>query len=168
MNKILEKGDFIFTRDKTLISKFISFFTGGKSHVMVYDKDGLILESSWYGVVITGLKRYLNASTECTVVKLPSHIDRDQFMHELYKRIGDNYDYGLLFGQLLARLFSFLKLARYDAHTRWLCYEIIGQGLEACGEKFDCPIIELDPQRLMDFYSNEHNTWILDSQETQT
>ena len=160
----LSIGDFIFTADTSYLSRFNRWVSGNAySHVVVYIGDGLIVESSWSGVVITGLKRYLNDSTHCTAVRLPEHIDKDKFIKELYKKIGDSYDYRLLFGHLISRICKLIGswVSKYDSPTKWLCYEVIGKSLEDSGEDFDIPVAELDPQKLFDFYKKEDNTWTL-------
>jgi len=164
-DKILKPGDLIFTRDNSYISRIIRSVTGGEvSHVMVYIGNGLILESSWSGVVITGLKRYTNSkSTTCIVVRPPEYIDRDKFLDSIFSRCGDEYDYKLLFGHLLARIFKFMasSVSRFDSPSKWLCYEIIGKALEDNGEVFDSDVIKFDPQLLMEKYRKEDNSWTL-------
>lgn len=160
----LEEGDLIFTSDNSYISRFIRWWGGiDHSHVMVYIGDGLILESSWSGVVITGIKRYMNADTKCVAMKLPKHIDRQVFVKELYSRIGDQYDYKLLFGQFIGRSFHFCKslVSKYDSPTKWLCYEVIGKSLEDAGELFDTEVSELTPQLLFNYYLEGDNIWTL-------
>lgn len=160
----LEEGDLIFTSDTSYISRFIRWWGGiNHSHVMVYAGDGLILESSWSGVVITGLKRYLNPNTKCVALKLPAHINREDFVRELYSRIGDQYDYGLLFGHFMGKAFNRFKsaISKHDSPTKWLCYEVIGKSLEDSGELFDTEVSELTPQLLFDYYLDGDNTWTL-------
>ncbi len=160
----LEEGDLIFTADNSYISRFIRWWGGiDHSHVMVYAGDGLILESSWSGVVITGLKRYLNANTKCVAIKLPPHINRQEFMKGLYSRIGDQYDYGLLFGHFMGKAFNRFKsaISKHDSPTKWLCYEVIGKSLEDAGELFDTEVSELTPQLLFNYYLEGDNTWTL-------
>lgn len=152
LNK-LSPGDIIFTRDTSLISKAIRKVKGGDySHCVVYLGDGLILESGWTGVVITGLKRYLNKRTVCTAAKLPNFIDRDSFILRLKEFLGDNYDWKLFFGLAFSTIFRFIKLKPdgFDTPARWLCYEVIGRALADKGLAFHVPVRELDPQKLMD------------------
>lgn len=154
----LEPGDIIFTRDTSLISQAIRKVKGGNySHCVVYLGDGLILESGWVGVVITGLKRYMNSSTVCTAAKLPSFINREAFISELKLTLGDNYDWKLFIGHALSTMFRFLKLKLdgFDTPSRWLCYEVIGRTLADKGLAFHVPVRDLNPQTLLDRLSLE-------------
>lgn len=149
----LDPLDIIFTYDDSLISKSIRYVTKEEySHcLMVYDKE-LILESGWMGVVISGLKRYMNSSTIRTVVRLPlSSKEAESLRNKLIPYIGDNYDYKLFFGHLFRTLFGFLKLdlGAYDSKSRWLCYEVIAKALNEMGYEFKTPIRELTPQKLL-------------------
>lgn len=161
----LEMGDMIFTKTEAMISKTIRWFTGGdKSHVIVYVGKGLVLESSWSGVVITSLRSYTeDSSTVCTAVKLPAHINRQEFIDKLYEHIGEAYDFKLFFGHILQRLFGHFEsiISRYNVHSQWLCYEIIGSALEDVGELFPEPVIELNPDKLFQYLDDGKNSWQL-------
>ena len=167
----LEVGDPIFTSDEYITSKAIRWFNGGdKSHVVVYVGKGLILESSWSGVVLTSLKSYTeNPKVRCTAVKLPSHIDRQEFIDKLYEHIGEAYDFKLFFGHILQRMFGQFEsiISRYDVPSQWLCYEIIGNALESCGELFPEPVIELNPDKLFDYLYDGKNAWQLSPKKKQ-
>lgn len=147
-------GDLVFTRSNSLISKAIRTITGGQySHVAVYFKDNLILESDWGGVALTSLKKY----PDHKIVSISNgKVDRYLFMNTLFTKIGDGYDYSLLFGNLLYRLLGHAKwtLGIADSPNKWMCSEVVAKSLVEAGEKFDVEINSIDPEYLRSFYES--------------
>jgi len=153
-NKHPYMGDLVFTRSNSIISRAIRYFTNGQySHVAVLFKENLIIESDWSGVVLSSLKKY----PDHKIVSISGgKADRYLFINSLLSKVGDGYDYSLLFGNLLYRVLGRANwvLGLTDTPNKWICSEIIAQSLADAGEEFKDPIKGIDPTVLQNFYES--------------
>jgi len=153
-----EPGDIFFSRSRTFTSWLIRKITKCNfSHTFVKVNERTVLESDVGGVLIRPVSRYLDDdATSIELVKLPEHIDADIFIDALNQKVGSFYDYGILAGGILSKIF---KISRWRENilngvSRYTCSEFIAEGLKAAGAEFKINTSQITPKDLYYYLKN--------------
>lgn len=161
----LKMGSVLFVREHTLLSWLIRKVLRFEfSHVAVYVGMGKILESDIGGVQINPISRYVdNSSVYVEVLDPPlNESQRAQMITFMLARFHDDYDYSLLFGNLLSRIAhrTRVKVGLFNKADAWICSELVAAGLKEVGMSFDLPISQVTPKDLYAKLSKEikHDT----------
>lgn len=116
--------------------------------------DGKIAQSTLGGVQITDYEKLLDANPEREFIHLKKPKEfRDKFLAELKAYVGDDYDYLLLFGNVLYRVFGeavfFLRIT--DRYRAWTCVEYVATCMRKAGEKFDVDLNMMPPDYFLKY-----------------
>lgn len=132
-------GDLIFIEGTGPVSMLISWVSGSKrTHVGVYFGHNLILEACAEGVVLSSLtKKYAEVPWESVSLD-HLRVDRKKFLKGVLQEVGSGYDYLLLLGNFMSRMWERLKRLLYlsDIEHRWFCSELVVNKLMECGVVF--------------------------------
>ena len=147
-----EPGDIFFSRSRTCISWLIRKATKfHSSHTFVKVNERTVIESDVGGIKIHPAKKYLDdcvCGIEC--VQLPKGIDRRLFIDKLSEKTGSYYDYGILLGSLISKVF---KITRWrdnilNGVSRYTCSEYVAECLKLSGMEFSMPTSQITPKDL--------------------
>lgn len=147
-----EPGDLIFSRCSWISSYLVRWVTKFKySHISVKINDRTIIDASLGGVHIRSIEPYFTKyNTVMEIVPLPSFVSRRKFIESLNNKIGAYYDYALLLGAILSRIF---KISRYNemflhGASRYTCSEFVAESLAEAGMSFKFPPSQITPKDL--------------------
>lgn len=145
-------GDIFFSRNYGPISWLIRKFTGFKySHVFVKLSSNQVIESDTKGIKISNAKIYLNSiSTVLEKISLPDSVDSVAFINYLTSKVGKKYDYGLLLGHLLSKIFKITRWGEniLNAANRYTCSEYVSEALSQAGMIFKFKPSQITPKEL--------------------
>ncbi len=162
-HEVFEKalpGDLFFSRSKTFVSWLIRKITKfHSSHVFVKVNGRTVIESDIGGVNIHPAKKYLDDyTTEFECVSLPNSVCRKKFIENLSEKIGCFYDYGILLGGVISRVFRINRWRDmiFNAASRYTCSEYVAEALSNSGMDFTLPTSQITPKDL--YYSLKRKT----------
>ena len=151
----MKPGDIILTRNKHIPSKLIRAIGECEwSHVAVYVGFGKFIEATVGGVQISGLDKFEKEGCEYVWLDICRPIwYRKRMLDHLMTKLNESYDYSLLLGNALYRLFGdlrfFLRIA--DMPSSWTCVEFVADSMREAGELFSEDINMMPPDTFLDY-----------------
>jgi uncharacterized protein YycO len=123
--------DIILTYNKSWISSLIRWAVGSKyTHVAIAINETIIAESWWNGVRFTKLDTKKNKFTRLRCPELTEH-QKTNIIAFIYDKIDFEYDYKLLIGIGLNRIFGFKT--KWDDPKKYICVELIIEAYRSVG-----------------------------------
>ena len=151
----MRKGDILFVRGNSCISKIINYVDGPYSHVALALSDDTILEAQRF----TESRIVKNYHVDYDVYRLKlTDEQRDMLVECALRLIGRDYDYTQVFGTLFNRLF---RIARKNNRNKFICSELIVEMLYSIGYIDECSresLIHSTPNELYKYIHSAHNT----------
>lgn len=149
----MRKGDILFVRGKSLISKVINSVDGPYSHVALALSDDTILEAQRF----TESRIVKNYHVDYDIHRLDlTDEQRDMIVECALQLIGREYDYAQVVGTLFNRLFH---ITRKNNRSKFICSELVVEMLYIIGYIDECDkeaIIHCTPNELFEFiHSNK-------------
>lgn len=143
------------------LSLLIRLFMGGSkySHVAVYIGMGKIIEADFGGVQCNSITRYTGSSIYYGEAVQTGLSDEKlaTFVCECAAHLKENYDYGLNFWSVIAKIFrlSREKAAPWNTLTAWRCSELVAHALEKVGVELKIPSCQVTPKDLFTHFTGE-------------
>ncbi len=145
-------GDIFFSRNCGPVSWLIRKLTKfSYSHVFVKLNSCQVIEADTQGIKISNAEIYLyDAGTTICKVPLPDNIDAVNFISYLTSKIGNKYDYFLLLGHILAKIF---KISRWrenvlNAANKYTCSEYVSSAIMHAGMQLSFDPSQITPKEL--------------------
>ena len=150
-----DTGDMMFSYCNSFSSRFIRWVLGFRySHVSIKVNDRTIIDADVGGIHVRPIESYMIDKTAVIeMVRLPKQVNRSKFIEALNTKTGSYYDYGLILGSMIARLFKIPRTHDVLVHgaSRYTCSEFVAESLLAAGLEFKFPPSQITPEDL--YYS---------------
>ena len=146
-----EPGDIYVSKGKGLIPAIIcKILRTPYSHTFVKISDKAIIESNDFGVRQVAVDEFVKRTLHVELVGFPTNNkeQKKDFLGKLYTMLGQKYDYWLLIGDLVSRIFHRSRRHRglFDHKDKVICSELIANALKQCGIKLPFPTSQMTPE----------------------
>lgn len=143
-------GDIFVSKGKGLIPKIICLVLKTKySHTFVKISDEYIIESNDFGVSKVKIDKFVKGIEYLEHLGFPGdRLQRKAFLGNVASLLGRPYDYMLLIGDLISRIFHRSRRQRglFDHKDKFVCSELVAQALLDSGIKLPFPPSQMTPE----------------------